>query len=67
MKDPFDFVHFASGGTKAHNWFWQEILCKVILWDEWYIARLLSKHDPDAKDSMPKSFSVVFKKASEFL
>ncbi len=58
---------FAGGGTKAHDQFCQEILRKVIPWDESYIARLLSKHDPDAKDGTPASFSAVCNEASSFL
>ncbi len=67
MKDPFDFVHFAGGRTKARDWFWQEILRKAIPWDEWYIVWLLSKHNPDIKDGTPRSFSEVYKEASTFL
>ena len=67
VKDPADFVDFAGGGEKAQQRFQQEILDKAILWDEWYISRILSKHKVDAKDGTEGSFADVCDEVSTFL
>ena len=67
VKDPADFVDFAGGGEKAQKRFQQEILDKAILWDEWYISRILSKHKVDAKDGTEGCFADVCDEVSTFL
>ena len=65
-KDPSDYVDFARGNTKARGQFQREILAKLTSWDKWYVARLLSKRDPNAKDGTCDSFSDVCEEASTF-
>eukprot|EP00578_Thalassiosira_sp_NH16_P001150 CAMPEP_0181140806 /NCGR_PEP_ID=MMETSP1071-20121207/35495_1 /TAXON_ID=35127 /ORGANISM="Thalassiosira sp., Strain NH16" /LENGTH=1447 /DNA_ID=CAMNT_0023227771 /DNA_START=205 /DNA_END=4549 /DNA_ORIENTATION=+ len=67
VKDPSDFVDFAGGGDKAGCRFQEEILNNAIPWDEWYVARLMSKHDTDAKDGNDGSFSSICEEISTFI
>jgi len=67
IKDPADFVISAGGGDNARARFQKEILDKSIPWDEWYVARLLSKYDVDAKDGTEGSFAAVCNQVSTFL
>ncbi len=67
MKDPSDFVNMAGGGDKARMRFQEEILDNAIPWDEWYIDRLISKHEMGAKDGMAGSFSGICNEVSTFL
>ena len=67
VKDPFDFVSFAGGGDKARVCFQEEILDKSIPWDEWYVARILSRHDKDARDGTEGSFADICDVVSTFL
>ncbi|KAL3815454.1 hypothetical protein ACHAXA_008504 [Cyclostephanos tholiformis] len=67
VKDPSDFVNMAGGGDKARMRFQEEILDNAIPWDEWYIDRLISKHEMGAKDGMAGSFSGICNEVSTFL
>ena len=67
VKDPADFVDFAGCGEKAQQRFQEKILDKAILWNEWYISRILSKHKVDAKDGTEGSFADVCDEVSTFL
>lgn len=66
VKDPSDFVNMAGGGEKARTRFQEEILDNAIPWDEWYIDRLLSKHEVGAKDGAG-SFVGICNELSTFL
>ncbi len=67
IKDPADFVDSVAGGEKASERFQKEILDKSKPWDEWYVARLLSKYDAVAKDGTLGSFSEISNQISTFL
>ncbi|KAL3781373.1 hypothetical protein ACHAW5_003929 [Stephanodiscus triporus] len=67
VKDPSDFVTLAGGGNKARMRFEEEILDNAIPWDEWYIDRLLSKHEVDSKDGSVGSFAGICNDVSTFL
>jgi len=67
IKDPADFVNFGGGGDKARERFQEEVLDQSMPWDEWYVARLLSKYDVDAKDGTEGSFAAVCNQMSTFL
>jgi len=67
VKDPSDFVDVAGGGDQAREQFESEILDKAVPWDEWYIARILSKHDANANDGEDGSFSTICDEVSTFL
>ncbi len=67
MKDPADFVDSVGGGDKARERFQSEILDKALSWDEWYVARLLSKYKADAKEGTDGSFSDICNQISTFL
>jgi DNA primase len=67
VKDPSDFVNMAGGGEKARMRFLEEILDNAIPWDEWYIDRLLSKHEVGAKDGTAGSFAGICNELSTFL
>ncbi len=67
MKDPSDFVNLAGGGNKARMRFQEEILDNAIPWDEWYVDRLFSKHEVDAKDGDIGSFAGICDDVSTFL
>jgi DNA primase len=67
VKDPSDFVTLAGGGNKARMRFQEEILDNAIPWDEWYIDRLLSKHEVDSKDGTVGSFAGICNDVSTFL
>ncbi len=66
-KDPSDFVDFAGGGSRAKERFEKEIIENAQPLDEWYIDRVLSLYDPDAKDGDHGSFSAVCDDISSFL
>jgi len=66
-KDPSDFVDFAGGGIRAKEQFEKEIIDTVQPLDEWYIDRVVSRYDPDAKDGNYGSFSSVCDEISSFL
>ena len=67
VKDPSDFVCFAGGGDKARICFQEEILDKSVAWDEWYVARILSRHNKDAKDGNEGSFADICEEVSTFI
>ena len=67
IKDPADFVHFAGGGDNARDLFQKEILDTSKPWDEWYVTRLITKYDADAKDGSEGSFSDICNQISTFL
>ena len=66
-KDPSDYVDLARGGPEAGRRFAEEVLDAAVPWDEWHVARLLSRHDADAADGTRGSFSDVCEEASIFL
>ena len=49
-KDPSDFVDYAGGGDEAKIRFEEDVLDKVISWNDWYIERIMSQHDASAED-----------------
>ena len=66
VKDPSDFVEYA--GDNAQQRFQEEILDTAIPWDEWYITRLVSKYEVDAKDGgIDDSFADICDDVSTFL
>jgi len=66
VKDPSDFVEYA--GDNAQQRFQEEILDNASAWDEWYIARLVSKYEVDAKDGgIDDSFADICDDVSTFL
>ena len=67
IKDPADFVDSVAGDEKANERFQKEILDKSKPWEEWYVARLLSKYDAAAKDGTLGSFSEISNQISTFL
>ena len=67
VKDPSDFIDFAGGGDAAKTRFQEEILENALPWDEWYVARLISKHEADAKEESDGGFSVICDEVSSFL
>ena len=66
VKDPSDFVEYA--GDNAQQRFQEEILNEAIPWDEWYITRLVSKYEVNAKDGrIDDSFADICDDVSTFL
>jgi len=67
VKDPSDYVS-QYPSPKARAQFQTQILDAAIPWDEWYIQRILSKHDASAKnDADEGSFVDVCERVSTFL
>jgi DNA primase catalytic core len=72
VKDPSDYVDFAGGGSNAGERFKEEVIDNAVPWDEWYVARILSRHQDDvvnaAKDgNSNESFSDLCDEISTFL
>ena len=67
VKDPSDFVDYAGGGSDAMARFEVEVLDTAQAWDEWYIDRILSRYDTDAKDGMDGCFSRICDEVSSFV
>lgn len=63
VKDPSDFVEYAGRGEKARARFQEEVLDRAVPWDEWYVSRILSRHD----EAGGSSFSEVCDEVSSFL
>ena len=66
-KDPSDFVDYAGGGDEAKIRFEEDVLDKVISWNDWYIERIMSQHDASAEDGTKGSFTVICDEVSTFL
>ena len=50
IKDPAEFVESIADGEDAKARFYTEVLDKVVAWDQWFIERIISRHQVDLSD-----------------
>lgn len=51
IKDPAEFVESIADGEDAKARFNNEVLDNVVAWDQWFIKRIISRHQVDAGDN----------------
>ena len=47
IKDPAEFVESIADGEDAKSRFNNEVLDKIVAWDQWFIKRIISRHKVD--------------------